>query len=278
VTRIVRFTKMAGSGNDFVVGDNRDGALAPAETAACARAVGPRARAGGADGVLLLEPSSSADFRMRIFNADGSEPAMCGNGGRCLALFAADLGLATDGRLRIETLAGPVAARMTAPGRVRIELTPPSEIVAHPALSLVGGAADVHLVNTGVPHAVVFVEGLEAVDVRTLGRALRNHPAFAPEGANADFVEPDGSGGVRLRTYERGVEDETLACGTGAVAAALVAAHTRSLSSPVRVIPRSGEEMLVHFTGRGPRFAKAELEGPVSVTFRGEVGFPEARA
>jgi diaminopimelate epimerase len=292
VARTIRFTKMSGSGNDFVVVDNRAGILAEPELAAFARAVCPRALAVGADGVLLLEPARKADcdFRLRIFNADGSEPEMCGNGGRCIAAFAAALGLGQpvpppppgEGggvgepvlrRLRFTTPAGMIGAAITAPGRVRIELTQPSPIVRHACLSFAGRTADVHLVNTGVPHAVVVDEALEALDVRTLGRALRNHPAFAPAGANADFIRPESGQMVRLRTYERGVEDETGACGTGAVAAALVAAALWDWKSPVRVRVRSGEELQVYFAGSGPRFTRTELEGPVAVTFQGVVEF-----
>ena len=269
MSRTLRFTKMSGTGNYFILVDNRAGAIAEDRKAGLARALSARRVAVGADGLILLEKSDAADVRMRIFNADGSEAEMCGNGSRCLARFAVSAG-AAGAAMTIETLAGPVRAEVEG-STVAVELTPPGEIASKGELSFAGQRREVWFADTGVPHAVVLVEDIEDADVRAWGRALRFHEAFRPRGANADFVQALAPGAIAVRTYERGVEDETLACGTGAAASALVAAHLNGWSSPVDVHVRSGEKLRVHFRGRGPRFDGASLAGAVAVTFRGEV-------
>jgi diaminopimelate epimerase len=269
--RTLGFVKMSGTGNDFVLVDNRKGAAPEDAKAPLARAVCPRRTAVGADGLILLEPSEVADVRMRIFNADGSEPEMCGNGSRCLAHFAQALGAAGD-EMKIETLAGVLHAKVDGP-RVRVELTRPEEVVSRGELEFAGERREVFYTNTGVPHAAVFVDDIEGVPVREWGKALRFHEEFGDPGANADFVKILGPGKIALRTYERGVEDETLACGTGAVASALIAAWRENWPSPVAVQVRSGEELEISFLGSAPRYDAAFLEGAVAVTFRGEVEF-----
>jgi diaminopimelate epimerase len=263
------FVKMSGTGNDFVVVDNRGGAVAEDAKASLARAVCPRRLAVGADGLILLEPSGTCDVRMRIFNADGSEAEMCGNGSRCLAWLAHSLGAAGP-EMSIETMAGPVRAEVDG-NSVVVELTPPGEIVSKGELEFAGSRGEVLFTDTGVPHAVLFVDDLEGADVRALGRAIRFHEVFRPAGANANFVRVAAPGRIDVRTYERGVEDETLACGTGATAAALVSAWRESWESPVSVSVRSGETLTIHFEGTGPHFDTARLEGAVSVAYRGEL-------
>ena len=275
------FVKMSGAGNDFVVVDNRGGAVAEDAKAALARAVCPRRLAVGADGLILLEPSGACDVRMRIFNADGSEAEMCGNGSRCLAWLAHSLGAAGP-EMTIETMAGPVQAQVD--GRsVLVELTPPAEIVSKGELefagsrgpvgstTLPGRLGEVLFTDTGVPHAVLFVDDLEGTDVKALGRAIRFHEVFRPAGANANFVRVAAPGRIDVRTYERGVEDETLACGTGATAAALVSAWRASWASPVSVAVRAGGARTIHLEGTGPPIQAARLEGAVSVAYRGEL-------
>jgi diaminopimelate epimerase len=202
---------------------------------------------------MLLESSELAAVRMRTFNADGSEPAMCGNGSRCLAHFARALGAAGD-EMKIETLAGVLHAKVEGP-RVRVELTRPEEVVSRGELEFAGERREVFFTNTGVPHAIVFVDDIEGVPVREWGKALRFHKDFGDPGANADFVKVLAPGRIALRTYERGVEDETLACGTGAVASALIAAWREGWPSPVAVHVRSGEELEISFLGPAPRCA-----------------------
>ncbi len=272
---LLRFVKMSGTGNDFILVDDRPGTIPEAKKADLARAVCPRRTAVGADGLILLESSTSADVRMRIFNADGSEAEMCGNGSRCLAQFACALGAAGP-EMKIETLAGVIRARVDG-GRVRVELTRPEEVVSRGELTFADQTREVFFTDTGVPHAVVFVRDLDSAEVREWGRALRFHEAFGAPGANANFVEILTPGRLAVRTYERGVEDETLACGTGAVASALVAAWREGWGSPVAVAVRSGEELEVQFSGKAPRYEGARLEGAVAVTYRGEIDLPDGR-
>ncbi len=270
---VFEFIKMSGTGNDFIVADNRGGRIPEKAKADLARALCPRRTSIGADGLLLLEMSDHADVRMRIFNADGSEPEMCGNGARCLAHFARSLRAAGQ-EMTVETLAGTLRAKVG--GDVaRVELTRPGGLASRGELEFAGERREVLFADTGVPHAVVFVDDLDGVDVREWGRAIRSHDEFAPAGANADFVKIEDSGRIAIRTYERGVEDETLACGTGAIASALLSAWREGWESPVKVRVRSGEGLDVHFRGAAPEYERAMLEGPVAVAFRGEASVPD---
>ena len=255
----IAFTKMSGSGNDFILIDNRsrvvdEGGLPHFITGICRRRTSV-----GADGVILIEASDAADFRWRFFNADGSPAAMCGNGARCAARFAFIQGIA-GADMRFETDAGMIHARVNGP-QVRVKLTDPHGLRQALRLDLASGTLQVSSIDTGVPHVVVMASDLENTDVRGLGREIRRHPEFAPAGTNANFIGADPDGGIAIRTYERGVEDETLACGTGSVAGALVAALTLSLASPVPVRTRSGETLTVHFRRDGGRFHDVYQEG-----------------
>ena len=265
----IAFTKMSGNGNDFILIDNRrpilDEHLLPALVTGICR----RRFSVGADGVILIEPSAVADFRWRFYNADGSRGEMCGNGARCAARFAVMNGISKP-EVRFETDAGLIQARVDG-ARARVSMPDPGELRLEQPLALAAGVIRVSTVNTGVPHAVVRVPDLDAVDVVAVGREIRSHPEFAPAGTNANFLCADGAGGLFLRTYERGVEDETLACGTGAVAGALVAAETLGMASPVRVRTRSGEELIVHFRRRDGRFGEIAQEGGARVVFTGNL-------
>lgn len=269
----IPFAKMSGSGNDFIVIDHRAPFLPEAGIAGFVRAVCRRRLSIGADGLILLEPSGRADFRWRFFNADGSTAAMCGNGARCAARFAVLCGIRGP-EVRFETGAGVIEARVEG-RRVRIRMTDPGPIEEEVDLELSSGRFAARRIDTGVPHAVVILPAVEGLDVEGLGAEIRRHPAFAPEGVNADFICPDGRGGIAIRTYERGVEGETLACGTGAVAGALVAAKTLGLRSPVEALTRGGERLRVFFEGAGGSFRNVFLEGEARLIYRG-VMTPEA--
>jgi diaminopimelate epimerase len=263
----VKFYKMSGAGNDFVVLDNRQGALRGDLNAFSAR-VADRRRGVGADGVLLLERSPRKDFRMRYFNSDGSEADMCGNGGRCIARYAALVGAAPS-RMEFENLAGDFGAEVLDDGQVRLQMTRAHGLRLDLDLPVEGKTVRGHSIDTGVPHLVVPVPDAAAVDVKALGRALRTHPAFAPKGTNVNFMQVTGKDSILVRTYERGVEDETLACGTGSVAAAVVAARLGKVSSPVSVTTSGGDILLVSFNP-GPDGADAVvLKGQAEVTFEG---------
>ncbi len=267
------FTKMNGSGNDFILVDNRVAKLEPAVMPLLAKGACARGRSVGADGLIILEPSDRVDpawgrvdFAWHFFNADGSSAEMCGNGGRCAARFAFDQGLAGD-HMVFDTLAGPIRAWVR-DAVVKLEMVPPRGAYRDLRLAALDGQVTLHGVNTGVPHAVLPVEDLKAAPVRELGRALRFHRHFAPAGTNVNFVcVHDGE--LLVRTYERGVEDETLACGTGAVASALVAGSQGWLKPPVSVRVKSGEILKVHFSADENGFREVLLEGAASYVYEG---------
>jgi len=272
--RSISFTKMESGGNDFIIIDNRKRIL-PRTLSKLAINLCQRRSSVGADGLILLERAEKADYRMRIFNPDGSEPEMCGNGARCLARFAFISGIASK-RAIIETKAGNVEAWVKGK-KVKVKLGNPSDIKMNFKIPLKSyGSQKVNFINTGVPHVVIFVPALEKVDVENLGRAIRYHRRFAPFGANVNFVTLRGRNSIFIRTYERGVEAETLACGTGAVAAALVSALQGKVSSPVEVHTRGGETLRVEYVREKDRkgvekFKGIWLEGEVRVVYRGEV-------
>jgi len=209
---------MVGAGNDFIIIEPRQ----DIDYAKFARAVCDRQNGLGADGVLILEKSAASDYRMRIINADGSEAEMCGNGARCMAAYIVANCNPVKELFGMETLAGEIMAQ--AEGEVaRVRLSDPKDYMPKLHITVGNQKLEVHAIDTGVPHTVVFVDGLQEVNVNSLGALVRNHPRFAPRGTNVNFVERARDGMVAVRTYERGVEAETLACGTGAVASALVA-------------------------------------------------------
>jgi diaminopimelate epimerase len=265
------FVKMNGAGNDFVLLDNRAGAL-QLDRAVIARLC-DRHRGVGADGVLILEQAQEgADHRMRYYNADGGEVEMCGNGARCFARFAKDVAGA-NGVVSFETPAGVIRAEFLEGERVRIEMVEPTNFSPNLSLTVEREQHTVHAINTGVPHACVFVDDLEHTAVVRLGRALRFHPEFAPKGSNANFIHVLGPRAIAIRTYERGVEDETLACGTGVTACALIHAELNGATSPVAVTVRGGDTLEVGFV-RGAKpgeFTRVTLCGPADFVFAGEI-------
>ena len=288
----ISFTKMVGAGNDFIVVDARR--RHPARRwPQVARALCDRHAGIGADGLLVLERSRRAAARMRVFNPDGSEAEMCGNGARCVAQYLAGAGRSVRAQeIAIDTLAGMVTATVRGE-RVATRLTDPVELQLGLGLELDGRTVRLGFVNTGVPHAVVPVPAVDEVDVARLGRALRGHAAFAPRGANVNFVQPDPAhpGRVRVRTYERGVEGETLACGTGVAATAVIYGLTQGRTVTngqpaayrVAVQVRSGDVLTVSFQARqvGGRLQVGALvlEGLAREVFTGAAAWPlHARA
>ena len=239
----IAFSKLTGSGNDFILIDNLAGSINVDSFREHIPKICLRALSIGANGVILVEPSTLAHFRWRFFNADGSEAEMCGNGGRCVARFAFEKGIAPRDMI-FETLAGVIKARVLEKGVVKVQLTPPHGWIWRDRLRLDSGYVEYSFVNTGVPHVVIMVDNLEGVAVKELGRKIRFHPAFSPAGTNVNFVQELEKGRLAIRTYERGVEDETLACGTGATAAALIYMGSRE-EGQVEVVTRSGETLRV---------------------------------
>jgi len=261
------FYKMSGAGNDFVVLDNRESQVRGDLNAFSAR-VADRKRGVGADGVLLLEKSARTHFRMRYFNADGSEADMCGNGGRCIARFANLMGAAPV-RMQFENLAGDFEAVVQGDGQVELRMTQPHSMKLNIDLPVDGEVVRGHFLNTGVPHLVVPVSDASKIDLAGLGRKLRRHSAFAPKGANVNFAQVLGPQALLVRTYERGVEAETLACGTGAVASAILLARLGRVQGPVTITTSGGDQLAVAFALKGDEASEVTLKGQAEVTFQG---------
>jgi diaminopimelate epimerase len=268
----IHFTKMVASGNDFIVIDRRRGSIQKPNLSAvevCDRKYGI-----GADGLLILEKSQNADIRMRIFNPDGSEPQMCGNAVKCVALYAG------RNRIKVQTKAGIIEARVSKNRHeAKIRMSRPENIKLDIAIKINKRTIRVNFINTGVPHVVIFAEGLDKIDVVNIGRQIRNYPRFLPEGTNVDFVQIIDDNNIKLRTYERGVEGETLACGTGAVAAALIyavcyppldfARGRLSAKRKINVHTKGREVLKVDFNSINNKFKDVWLEGKARAVYSG---------
>ncbi|MEW6161240.1 MAG: diaminopimelate epimerase [Verrucomicrobiota bacterium] len=260
---------MNGAGNDFVLIDNRDRKIQLTPTQV--RRLCDRQRGIGADGLFLLEPSRNgvADWSWEFFNSDGSTADMCGNGARCFARFIQQVAGAS-GTTSFETGAGVIKARFHG-DRVTVNLTPPKDLRLNETVPLANGPATIHSVNTGVPHAVLFVSDADKAMVQQRGAEIRYHPHFAPKGTNVNFVQVLGPNHIRVRTYERGVEGETLACGTGVSAAALISACVHGFSSPVKVQVQGGDTLEVSFKSAAGIFSDVALNGPAEFVFTGRI-------
>lgn len=264
----IPFYKMQGSGNDFILFDNRTLGLSPKEMPEWAKALCPRAFAVGGDGMIFLDPADSddLDFKWHFFNSDGSRAEMCGNGSRCASLLAYKIGLAGNTQV-FGTDAGPVRARVLNSGLVKVQLTPPQGMRLGISLILEDGRDfEVHYINTGVPHAIIVCENVKEMNVKKTGRAVRLHSEFSPSGTNVNFIQVKDRHHIILRTYERGVEDETFACGTGAAACAVAGGAMGLLDSPVRVVTSGGEELFIDFD-RDDVF----LTGKATLVYNGEL-------
>lgn len=264
----LEFIKMSGAGNDFIVADNRDGRvrLTREQVARlCHRQFGI-----GADGLMLLVPCGSgrADWAWQFWNSDGSDAEMCGNGARCFARYIQRATGWDKSSVRFETAAGVIGAEFEGE-RVTINLTAPQGLRLRETVPTAEGPLEVSSLNTGVPHAVVFVADADRAMVQERGRELRFHPHFGPRGTNVNFVQVKGPGHIRVRTYERGVEGETLACGTGVSASAMISARVHGFASPVRVQVQGGDELRVEFKERDGVFSEVRLNGPATFVFEG---------
>ena len=265
----ITFYKLSGSGNDFIIVDNRNKVVDEEGLPDFVAKVCRRKMSVGADGFILVQDSDSVDFKWRFFNSDGSQPEMCGNGARCVARFAYLNGIAGS-KMSFETIAGIVSAEVKN-DRVKIKMTDPADLKVNYTLELENGPLSLSSVNTGVPHVVVAVDNLDDVEVVKLGGEIRFHERYAPSGTNVNFICPQKDGTVAVRTYERGVEDETLACGTGSVAAAVVAASRSGTKSPINVMTRSGESLCVYFKEKEGKFYDTYLEGDARIIYKGEL-------
>ena len=254
------FPLMSGTGNTFIVADNRKGIVDD-----IVQFTIKKAEQFHLDGGLFVENSDSADFKMRIINADGSEAEMCGNGARCIAKFAYDKNIVSDKNMIFETLAGLIHGEIKQNDYVKVQLTEPFGLRENVAVDIPEYKGNVYFINTGVPHTIVFSESVDTVDVYTIGRGIRYSEYFQPAGTNVNFVEVIDKTTIKVRTYERGVENETKACGTGSTAAALISALVHNMQSPVNVLTRSGELLKVYFrfNAAAKIFTEVFLEGRV---------------
>jgi diaminopimelate epimerase len=270
------FTKMSGAGNDFIVIDHRVPLIPEQEQSEFAKQVCRRMFSVGSDGLILIENSDLADFRWRFYNSNGSVAEMCGNGARCAARFAYGGGIA-GARMSFETLAGIIEAEVcNDDNHVRLRMTTPNDFRTDLSVALAGQEKNLFFVNTGVPHAVLFFASDEQIAVQEWGKIIRFHPLFQPAGTNVNFVQKIGKNSIRVRTYERGVEDETMACGTGAVASAIFAAITELAESPVNVITSGGERLTILFDllqgqHKTHQAENVFLQGPARIIYEGNL-------
>lgn len=266
----LQFYKMSASGNDFILIDNRDKSVDAnfPDVKDLVRKACRRRHSVGADGLILIEKSDDLDFVWRFYNADGSEAEMCGNGGRCVARFAFLNGIAGE-KMAFGTLAGVMKAEVHPDGKVKLQLTRPTDLKLDYPIHMDSRELFVSSVNTGVPHAILLTDHIDRAPVEELGRMVRYHTSFAPKGTNVDFVEIMDRENIKVRTYERGVEDETFACGTGAVAVGVVMKNKGLSGDIVNIWTKGGEVLRVYVND------DVYLEGSARVIYTGTL-WPEA--
>ncbi len=265
----IPFFKMNGSGNDFIIINNQENVvenLIDIPIREFVKKVCTRGMSVGADGLILIEKDDEADFRWRFYNNDGGEVEMCGNGSRCAARFAY-LNKLAPLEMSFLTLAGTIKAQITGLNSVKVQLTQPKDYREN--IELDGIELKASFINTGVPHIVYFVDSVEGIDLRNIGAKTRYHKEFEPEGTNVNFAEIIDESNIQLRTYERGVEDETLACGTGATASALVAILQNRAKSPVKVHTKSKKILTIYADVENGAIGNVFLEGDAMLTYIG---------
>jgi diaminopimelate epimerase len=266
----INFSKLTAAGNDFVLIDNRENIIAEKDYEFLAKKLCDRRYSIGGDGLILLEKSASKDFKMKYFNSDGSHASMCGNGGRSVAQFAYELGV-VNSKMAFETDAGVINAEILPQNRVKLDLYDPKDLKLNIKIEVDGKEFNADFINTGVPHIVIFVDDVEEINVFKYGRELRCHKVFAPAGTNVNFVEIAKDNTLFVRTYERGVEDETLACGTGITASGIISALKGFAESPVNIIARGGDRLSVSLKNSRDKISNVVLEGPALIAFKGIV-------
>ena len=265
----INFYKMSGSGNDFIIIDNRNNIVDENGLSNFIAKVCRRKMAVGADGIILVENTDSADFKWRYFNSDGSVAEMCGNGARCVARFAY-LNDIAGSNMSFETLAGLVKAEVIGEC-VKVKMTDPLELKIDDTIELKNGLVSISSINTGVPHVVIVKDSIDDVDIVQIGREIRYHDQFSPAGTNVNFVCHIKDNTIAIRTYERGVEDETLACGTGAAAGAVVMAHKMKMDSPLSVLTRSGGYLNIFFKEKEGQYYDIYLEGDARIIYKAQL-------
>ena len=263
------FVKMNGAGNDFILLDNRAGQI-NLTTEQVVRLC-HRQRGIGADGLFLLVPNKSgrAEWAWDFYNSDGSMAEMCGNGARCFARYIQRVTGAKN-QTSFETIAGVISAQFDGE-LVTVNLTAPKDLRLAEIVPVAGSKLEVHSLNTGVPHAVLFVPDADQAMVQQRGAEIRFHEHFKPKGTNVNFVQVLGPNQIRVRTYERGVEGETLACGTGVTASALITSRLRQFTSPIKVQVQGGDWLEVSWTPVDDKFTDVKLKGPADFVYSGKI-------
>jgi diaminopimelate epimerase len=265
----IEFYKMSGSGNDFIIIDNRNKIVNEKSLSNFIAKVCRRKMSVGADGIILVENSDHADFKWRFFNSDGSIAEMCGNGARCVARFAY-LNDIAGSQMSFETLAGIVRAEVNQE-RVKVKITDPIDLKTDDTIELKNGVVSLSSVNTGVPHAVIIKDSIDNVDIVEIGREIRYHDQYSPAGTNVNFACRVKGNTIAVRTYERGVEDETLACGTGAAASAIVMAYKLKMNSPISVLTKSGGYLNIFFKEKEGQYNDIYLEGDARIVYKAQL-------
>jgi len=270
------FTKMSGAGNDFVFIDKNQNDWLQVNTDIVQK-ICDRRNGIGADGLITIEDSATHNFNMNYFNADGSTGSLCANGARCAILFASGSGRLTSNRAEFLSNGVEYKGEVLSDSEIKFYLNPPKKIKYNFKIKAAGRIFNAHFADTGSPHVVIdinesegFLPSLDTIPVELLGREIRYLPEFSPEGANVNFIEVK-DGAIKIRTYERGVESETLACGTGSVAAALICFVTKKLSAPVKIIPKSNEKLFVNFEVENSKVRNLSLTGPAKAIFTGKI-------
>ena len=264
----ISFTKMSGAGNDFILidgGDNPE--FLPSEK--MIQKLCDRHNGIGADGLILISSSEQYDFIMNYYNADGSTGSLCGNGARCAIKFASDTKRIKDKSAKFLSNNLEYSGEILEDGTIRFNLNPPYELRKNIQLKAAEKDITAHFINTGSPHVVIMVEDLDKIPVETIGKEIRYLTEFAPGGTNVNFVKIVNKE-IHIRTYERGVEGETLACGTGSVAAAIICYITDGIKPPVTILPGSKDKLFVNFNVRNDEFSNVSLTGPVTEVYKGQ--------
>ncbi len=263
----IEFSKMSGNGNDFIIFDNRNGQYNSLyENKDFIIKICKRGLSVGADGVIFVENSERADFKWQFFNSDGSTAEMCGNGARCVAKYTF-LERIVGKTMTFETLSGIINAEIMDNDEVKTMLTTPHSLELNKKVTVDNKEYDIHSINTGVPHGVIVCNDVSNIDVYNLGKSIRYNKDFAINGTNVNFIEVTGENSLNIRTYERGVENETLACGTGCAASAIVAIKLGLVKNPVSLLTYSKKILTVYYDnnviylqGEGRRVYIANLQ------------------
>ncbi|MDR0985188.1 MAG: diaminopimelate epimerase [Endomicrobium sp.] len=267
----INFTKLTAAGNDFIVIDNRTKFIVKDKYNVLAKQLCDRKYSIGADGLILLENSNISNFKMVYFNSDGSHACMCGNGGRAIAKFAYDINI-VDQNMNFETDAGIIKASILPNNKVKLYLYDPKNLRQNINILIKNKKIILDFIDTGVPHAVMFVNDIKNVDVFNLGQSIRLHETFNNcNGTNVNFVKvsQDNNDTIFVRTYERGVENETLACGTGVIASSIISVIKGFVNSPVTVITKNNDILKVSFNHNDNIIKAVALEGPAFIVFKG---------